>query len=150
MTEPIRTVEELLAAYKDDTLAEKYVKLSRANLSGAYLSGAYLSDANVLDAIGIYSAFGLGMSSRQDKLYGGITLENGEIKLVLQAGCKRCSPDELREKVTETHGNNSHTQQYEAAITFIETLFAIDMADGRWDYLKTWEADHKVAEEQKP
>lgn len=174
MNEKITTADELLSAYRDDTLKNRHVdipsadlrganlseadlreaNLSEANLRGADLRGANwyradLSGANLLSSIGIYNVFGLGMSSRKDKLCGGLMLEDGEIQLFLQAGCQRCSPAKLHKKVQATHGENSYAQQYEIAITCIEKLFAVDMASGKWDYLKTWEVDHSKAKENK-
>ena len=113
--------------------------LSRANLYRANLSRANLDSANLINARGLYQAFAPGLSSRRDSLYAHLALVDGEIVLRFTAGCQTNQTAEgLRALVQDTHGNNAHAQQYEAAITFIETCFAVDMAVGRWDYLKDW------------
>ena len=113
--------------------------LYRANLYRANLSRANLDSANLINARGLYQAFAPGLSSRRDSLYAHLALVDGEIVLRFTAGCQTNQTAEgLRALVQDTHGNNAHAQQYEAAITFIETCFAVDMAVGRWDYLKDW------------
>lgn len=122
-----------------------------ANLGGANLGGANLYGANLLDAPGLYTCYAPHLSRRGAALLGGLMLESGEIQLRFWAGCKKCiSADVLREYVRETHGEgedaNIHAKQYEAAITFIEACFASDMKAGKWEYLKTWDADHAASE----
>jgi len=143
----ITTIEQLLAAYKDGTLKDKLVQIIAATLSGANLSGANLSGATLLNTRAIYSAFTLHMSSRTDSLTGYITLINGEIVLMLEAGCWSGTPEEFRQRIADKK-SEAEGVQYLAATAFIETCFNDDMAAGRWEYLKTWDEDHKKVEGQ--
>ncbi len=123
--------------------------LDGANLDGANLSMANLSGANLINAHGLYQAFAPGLSSRGDSLYAHLVLVSGEIALRFSAGCQsELTAAELRNRVERTHSTNSHAQQYEAAITFIEVSFAVDMATGRWDYLKNWRAPETKTERE--
>ena len=106
--------------------------LTRADLRGANLSGANLREADPIGCFGLYSVRSPFMSSRHDPLYAGVFERDGKLGLLFDAGCQhQQTAAELREKVRETRGENSHAVQYEAAITFIEACFASDMAEGR-------------------
>ena len=135
--------------------------LRGANLRGAYLEGAYLRGANLeganlegaylINTPGVYVAFAPTLSSRRAALLGGLVIEDGAIQLRFWAGCQqRITADELRSRVAKTHGEgenaNTYAKQYEAAITYIEAAFAVDMDAGTWSYLLTWDADHPAPE----
>ena len=55
--------------------------------------------------------------------------------------------DESRQHQVDAMKDHSHYTQYLAATAFIETCFNDDIANKRWDYLLTWEEDHKKVEE---
>ncbi len=135
--------------------------LRGANLRGANLRGANLSDANLRDANlrdanlygadlrdahGLYSAFAPHMSSRCDSLTGYISLDDYQLILMLEAGCWSGTPEEFRDRLADEK-SDSEAVQYLAAAAYIEACFNDDMANGRWEYLKTWDEDHKKAEE---
>ena len=99
--------------------------LSGANLSDAYLSGANLSDANLSDAylsgdeklIGERPVFILGpIGSRCDYFTAYIT-DKG---LRLRAGCFFGDRDEFVKKLNGEHGDNSHGQEYRAALALVD------------------------------
>ena len=76
------------------------------------------------------------MSSRRDALFGGIVPEGDKLVLRFWAGCKVCvAGSELLSLVAATHGDNTHAQQYRAAIAYIEMCFNNDMDAHVWDYL---------------
>ena len=121
--------------------------LQGANLRGAYLRGAYLRGANLLNTPGVYSAYAPFLSSRNDELQGGLVLVSDHIELRFWAGCQEAvTADFLRNRVKRSHGDNIHAKHYEAAISFIEAAFAIDMAEEKWTYLLTWAEDHPAPE----
>ncbi len=110
--------------------------LSYANLEGARLNGASLEGARLNNAVGIYSVFGLNLSSRHDALLGSIAIENGGVELRLVEGCtKPLTVGAMLEAVETEHGDSIHGQQYRLAIAFIQGLFDIDMSEGKWNYL---------------
>lgn len=133
-------------------------QLVEADLRGAILIHANLlyanlDGANVLNAPGIYSAYASSLSSRGDSLFGSLISNGKEIGLRLWAGCKMgIPPNALRQHVVRTYGSgDSETpkaRQYEAAITYIETAFAIDMEAHRWDYLLTWNEDRPTRSQE--
>lgn len=86
---------------------------------------------NFFGAIGFYSAFAPGMSSRTDRLYGGVDL-NGD--LYLQAGCFMGDAMKLRERIERQPHNwrVRHKQRYLVAIDFIEAQYRLDVAAGVW------------------
>ena len=121
--------------------------LEGAYLRGAYLQGANLQGANLLNTPGVYSAYAPFLSSRNDELQGGLVLVSDHIELRFWAGCQEAvTADFLRNRVKRPHGDNIHAKHYEAAISFIEAAFAIDMAEEKWTYLLTWAEDHPAPE----
>ena len=107
-----------------------------ANLSGAYLRGANLSDANLRGAnlrdanlsganlsgdeklIGERPVFILGpIGSRCDYFTAYIT-DKG---LRLRAGCFFGTRDEFSKKLDGEHGDNSHGQEYRAALALVDS-----------------------------
>jgi len=110
----------------------RWADLSGADLREADLSGADLREADLRNCMGVYSAHSPFMSSRNDALYAGV-FERGGFVLLFTAGCKiNRTAAELRALVSETHGDNAHAVQYNAAITFIEACYASDTAEGRF------------------
>lgn len=100
------------------------------------LLNAHFEETNLLDVKGIYSVFGMNLSSRTDQLYGGVTVIDGKIQLCLWAGCQGPkSVDAILSMVTETHGNNGYARNYKWAIRCIESMFKIDNSQHKWDYL---------------
>ena len=110
-------------------LSDAYLRganLSGANLSGAYLSGAYLRDAYLRGAnlsgdeklIGERPVFILGpIGSRCDYFTAYIT-DKG---LRLRAGCFFGTRDEFSKKLDGEHGDNSHGQEYRAALALVDS-----------------------------
>ena len=91
-----------------------------ANLVGAYLVGANLVGAN-LDggevASGTRPCLQIGpIGSRSAYLVSWIT-RNG---VFIKAGCFWGSRDAFAAEVRETHGDNEHAQEYEAALALID------------------------------
>ena len=115
--------------------------LSGANLIGADLIGSDLSGANLINTCALYTAFAPHMSSRCDSLTGELELTDGKITLLLRAGCWSGTPDEFRQRIADEKPNNG--AQYLAAATYIEACFNDDMMNRKWDYLLTWDEDHK-------
>ncbi|WP_336695666.1 pentapeptide repeat-containing protein [Delftia acidovorans] len=90
--------------------------LSGANLRDAYLSGAYLSGDEKL--IGERPVFILGpIGSRCDYFTAYIT-DKG---LRLRAGCFFGTRDEFSKKLDGEHGDNSHGQEYRAALALVDS-----------------------------
>ena len=107
--------------------------LAWASLRWANLSGADLQGANLRNCRGLYRAWAPFLSSRHDALYAGAFERAGGLVLLFDAGCQELkTADELRAQVRETHGENAHAVQYEAAIAFIEACYASDLAAGRF------------------
>ena len=120
-----------MTTYTRETLLAAY-KAGERDFIGADLRAADLRAANLINCMGVYSARPPFMSSRNDALYAGV-FERGGFVLLFTAGCKINRPAaELRALVSETHGDNAHAVQYNAAITFIEVCFASDLAEGRF------------------
>ena len=99
--------------------------LRGANLRGAYLSGDNLSGANLRGAnlsgdeklIGERPVFILGpIGSRCDYFTAYIT-DKG---LRLRAGCFFGDRDEFVKKLNGEHGDNSHGQEYRAALALVD------------------------------
>ena len=95
--------------------------LDGANLDGAYLRGANLRGAN-LDGAGkligdrpIIQISPIG--SRSDYLTAYIT-DNG---IFLKTGCFFGTIENFKTALQNTHGNNTHAEEYTAALTLIET-----------------------------
>ena len=88
---------------------------AKAYLRGADLSGAYLS-GKTLAGLRPYLAIGP-IGSREDYLYAYITTTG----LYVEAGCFFGTRDEFAERVQESHGDNSHGQEYTAALALIDT-----------------------------
>ena len=95
--------------------------LRGANLDGANLRGAYLRGAN-LDGAGkligdrpIIQISPIG--SRSDYLTAYIT-DNG---IFLKTGCFFGTIENFKTALQNTHGNNTHAEEYTAALTLIET-----------------------------
>ena len=95
--------------------------LRGANLYGADLRGAYLRGAN-LDGAGkligdrpIIQISPIG--SRSDFLTAYIT-DNG---IFLKTGCFFGTIENFKTALQNTHGNNTHAEEYTAALTLIET-----------------------------
>ena len=97
--------------------------LSGANLSGAYLGGADLRGANLSGAylyekklIGKRPILMIGpIGSRADYFTAYLT----DAGVYLHAGCFFGSVEEFAEKCAETHGDNTHAQEYAAALELI-------------------------------
>jgi len=120
-----------------DELLQRYAAGER-DFRGVDLSGVDLYRANLWAAKtlvgtrGVYSAYAIGMSSRNDTLCGGV---DDEFNLKIQAGCFSGTPDEFRAAVATTHGvDSSYAQRYMFALQFIEQCFALD-AD-KWAEMK--------------
>ena len=104
--------------------------LRGANLGGAYLGGAYLRGANLGGAnlgdaslrganlIGDRPVFTVGpIGSRCDHFTSYLT-DKG---IYLRAGCFFGSVAEFTEKLRSQHGENSHAQEYMAALQLIQS-----------------------------
>lgn len=123
---------------------------SGANLAGvdfsfSLLHGAYFGHTtlygmllplnsqrpNFTNAVGIYSAFAPGLSSRTAALYGSVN-EAGQ--LLLHAGCFVGTPQELVARLNEKppQHQQAHRDRYLAAIQFIETMYQADVQAGIW------------------
>ena len=108
--------------------AVKAAVKSRANLSRADLSRADLSRANLYGA-DLYGQkivkserpfFEIGpLGSRSDNLLAFLT-KNG---IRIKAGCFFGTVEEFQAKVKETHGNNTYSKEYEAAMVLIVAHF---------------------------
>ncbi len=94
--------------------------LDGANLDGANLARAYLAGANLAGgevAAGDRPPLQIGpIGSRSAYLIAWLT-KNG---VFIRAGCFWGSRDAFAAKVKETHGDNVHAQEYEAALVLID------------------------------
>ncbi|NDD52822.1 pentapeptide repeat-containing protein [bacterium] len=124
--------------------------LSKANLSGADLCGADLSGANLsgadLSKANLWRADLTGANLYMANLYGAkITnskrpfVQIGPIGsdmsflqgwltdqgVILQRGCFNGNISQFRQKLAEKHGSNEHAREYEAALAYIQSHFAI-------------------------
>ena len=112
-----RDVLEMAVAVKTNL---SWANLSGANLSWAELSGAELSRANIGGArklIGHRPFFAIGpIGSRADYMQAWIT-DNGTM---IRAGCFFGTRAEFEAMVTETHCENKHAQEYNAALLLID------------------------------
>jgi len=96
---------------------------ARANLDGAYLAGANLDGANLAGAylagkklIGKRPVLMIGpIGSRSDYLAAYLT----DAGVVIKAGCFTGSVAEFEKKLTDTHGDNEHAQEYKAALVMV-------------------------------
>ena len=106
--------------------------LGGANLGGAYLAGASLRGASLGGAnlIGERPVFTVGpIGSRCDYFTSYIT-DKG---IYLRAGCFFGSVAEFTEKLRSQHGENSHAQEYTAALELIQSharLWTPDNSEG--------------------
>ena len=95
--------------------------LDGANLGGAYLDGANLGGANLGGAgqlIGQRPIIQISpIGSRSDYLTAYIT-DNG---IFLKTGCFFGTIENFKTALQNTHGNNTHAEEYTAALTLIET-----------------------------
>jgi len=98
--------------------------LSGANLRGAYLSGAYLRDADLRGAnllgkklIGERPYLTIGPIGSRCAYLQAWTTESG---LMVQAGCFFGTRDEFVTKLDAEHGDNTHGQEYRAALVLID------------------------------
>ena len=95
--------------------------LHGAYLDGAYLHGAYLDGADLGGAgklIGDRPILQIGpIGSRSDYLTAYIT-DNG---LFLKTGCFFGTIENFKSAIKNTHGDNTHAEEYTAALTLIET-----------------------------
>ena len=90
--------------------------LDGANLRGAYLGGADLDGAGKL--IGDRPIIQISpIGSRSDYLTAYIT-DNG---IFLKTGCFFGTIENFKTALQNTHGNNTHAEEYTAALTLIET-----------------------------
>ena len=116
------------ASLRDASL--RGANLGGANLGGAYLGGAYLRGANLGGAnlgdaslrganlIGDRPVFTVGpIGSRCDHFTSYLT-DKG---IYLRAGCFFGSVAEFTEKLRSQHGENSHAQEYMAALQLIQS-----------------------------
>ncbi len=103
--------------------------LDGANLYGAYLTRAYLDGANLYGAnlTGAYLDGALLVGDRPIFQIGPIGsrcayftayLTNEGVKL--RAGCFFGTVDEFTAKLSEEHGDNTHSKEYRAALVLIE------------------------------
>ena len=100
-----------------------------ADLSGADLSGAKIT--NALTLVGKRPLLMLGpIGSRSDMLMCFVT--SGGLRI--RAGCFLGTDKEFAAKVKETHGDNEHSQEYEAALAMARKHF------------KLWGVDALIAE----
>ena len=108
----------------DANLARAY--LAHANLAGAYLAradlaradltDANLTDANLTGAKGINGFICIGpIGSRQE--YTWARWEDREY--MVHCGCKTLTLADFAKAVRETHKNNIHAKEYEAAIVLM-------------------------------
>lgn len=92
-----------------------------ADLSGADLRGANLDGANLYGAgklIGDRPIIQISpIGSRSDYLTAYIT-DNG---IFLKTGCFFGTIENFKTALQNTHGNNTHAEEYTAALTLIET-----------------------------
>ena len=89
--------------------------LGDANLRDAYLRGAYLGDANLIGDRPVFTVGPIG--SRCDHFTSYLT-DKG---IYLRAGCFFGSVAEFTEKLRSQHGENSHAQEYMAALQLIQS-----------------------------
>ena len=90
--------------------------LDGADLRGANLRGAYLDGAGKL--IGDRPIIQISpIGSRSDYLTAYIT-DNG---IFLKTGCFFGTIENFKTALQNTHGNNTHAEEYTAALTLIET-----------------------------
>lgn len=116
----------------------KDANLSRADLRGIKIEGAYIENVNVINAVGIYSAFGF-YTSAQRALYGGLVLVDRKIELRFYMGVKMGIVDDELQRMMEDYAFTSlQKDQCWAAAGFIKRCFNLDMAAGKWDYLVNW------------
>ncbi len=113
-------------------LARAY--LARANLAGAYLARASLAGANLDGAnlagaylagkklIGTRPVFQIGPIGSRCAYFVSYITEAG---VLLNAGCFWGTVDEFRAKLANTHGDNDHAKEYNAALLMIEAHAAI-------------------------
>ena len=81
---------------------------ARANLDGAYLAGKKLIGKRPVLMIGP-------IGSRSDYLAAYLT----DAGVVIKAGCFTGSVAEFEKKLTDTHGDNEHAQEYKAALVMV-------------------------------
>jgi len=81
---------------------------ARANLAGANLAGKKLIGKRPVLMIGP-------IGSRSDYLAAYLT----DAGVVIKAGCFTGSVAEFEKKLTDTHGDNEHAQEYKAALVMV-------------------------------
>ena len=98
--------------------------LAGANLDGAYLAGANLDGANLAGAylagarlIGERPVFQIGPIGSRCSYFVAYLTDAG---VKVRAGCFTGTLDEFRDKLSRTHGDNNHAEEYRAALTLIE------------------------------
>ena len=89
--------------------------LRGAHLRGAYLGDAYLRGANLIGDRPVFTVGPIG--SRCDHFTSYLT-DKG---IYLRAGCFFGSVAEFTEKLRSQHGENSHAQEYMAALQLIQS-----------------------------
>ena len=93
--------------------------LAGANLAGAYLAGAIVRDQKLIGSRPVFQISPIGSRCAQFVSY--IT----EAGVLLNAGCFWGTVEEFRAKLADTHGDNDHAKEYNAALLMIETHAAI-------------------------
>jgi len=93
--------------------------LAGANLAGANLAGANLAGANLAGArlIGERPVFQIGPIGSRCSYFVAYLTDAG---VKVRAGCFTGTLDEFRDKLSRTHGDNNHAEEYRAALTLIE------------------------------
>ncbi len=114
---------DLRGAYLSDANLSD-ADLRGAYLSGAYLSGAYLRGADLIGAdlrgkklIGERPYLTIGPIGSRCAYLQAWTTESG---LMVQAGCFFGTRDEFVTKLDAEHGDNTHGQEYRAALVLID------------------------------
>ena len=87
---------------------------ARANLAGANLARAYLAGARL---IGERPVFQIGPIGSRCSYFVAYLTDAG---VKVRAGCFTGTLDEFRDKLSNTHGDNNHAEEYRAALTLIE------------------------------
>ena len=94
--------------------------LAGAHLSGAYLSGAYLSGADLEGGeklIGERPLLQIGPIGSAARYFVAYNTDKG---LRLRTGCFFGSREQFEARLSTTHGDNLHAQEYRAALALID------------------------------
>ena len=94
--------------------------LAGAHLAGAYLSGAYLSGADLEGGeklIGERPLLQIGPIGSAARYFVAYNTDKG---LRLRTGCFFGSREQFEARLSTTHGDNLHAQEYRAALALID------------------------------